>query len=83
LKHLPPDELSVSELFEYLRRVAGSQQMSERLKTLWIGAMLGERLELSPDHEIGELLSKVQDEFGIFSPQYAVCEFAIRRLQQR
>ena len=47
------------------------------------GARLRERLELCSDYEIGDLLSAVQDVFGIFSAEFAVCEHARRRLQLR
>ena len=80
LKHLPPDELSVWELFRYQRRVAESHDLNERLKTLWIGALLGERLTGCSDHEVGNLLSVVQDGLGLFGPDFAVCEHAKRRL---
>jgi hypothetical protein len=83
VEHLPPDELSVSELFEYLRKLAGSRDLLERLKVLWIAARLKERLEFCSDREIGDLLSLVQDGFGIFSAEYSVCEHAKRRLRQR
>src|SRR5208282_160309 len=80
LKHLPPEELSVGELFRYLRRLAGSHDLLERLSTLWIGAQLGERLTRCSDHQIEDLLSVVQDGLGIFSAEFAVCEHAKRRL---
>jgi hypothetical protein len=78
-----PETLSVEELFEYQRKLAGSHDLLERLKVLWIAARLKERLELCSDHEMGDLLSLVRDVFGLFSPEHAVCEFAIRRLQRR
>jgi hypothetical protein len=78
-----PEELSVGELFEYHRKVAGSHDLHERLKVLWVAAKLRERLELCSDHEIGDLLSLVQDVFGLFSPEYGVCEHAKRRLRRR
>jgi len=77
LKHLPPDELS---LFRYQRKLAESHAMNERLATLFVGARLGERLAGCSDHEIADLLSLVQDDLGIFSPDFAVCEHAKRRL---
>lgn len=80
MKHLPPDELSVTEVFEYQRRLAASHDLLERLKTLWIGALLGERLERSSDRQIGNLLPLVQDGLGLFSPDFVVCEHAKRRL---
>jgi hypothetical protein len=83
LEHLLPEKLSVEELFEYQRKLAASHDLLERLRTLWIGALLGERLERCSDHEIGDLLSLVQDVFGLFSAEYLVCEHAKRRLQRR
>jgi len=80
MEHLPA-ELSVEELLDYYRKVAGSHDLLERLKVLWVAAQLRERLEWCSDHEIGDLLSLVRDMFGLFSPEYAVCEFARRRLQ--
>jgi hypothetical protein len=63
-----------------MRRLAGSQDLVERLTTLWIGAMLGEHLELCSDHQIGDLLSAVKDNLELFGPDFAVCEHAKRRL---
>ncbi len=80
MKHLPPDELSVRELFRYQRKLAESHDLLERLSTLWIGALLGERLERCSDRQIGDLLSMMQDGLGIFSPEFVVCEHAKRRL---
>jgi len=82
LEHLTPDDQSVRELFEYQRKLAGSHDLLERLKVLWVAAQLRERLERCSDDEIGELLSLVRDVFGLFSPEYAVCEFTRRRLQR-
>ena len=82
MEHLP-EELSVGGLFEYHRKVAGSHDLLERLKVLWVAVQLRERLELCSDHEIGDLLLLVRDVFGLFSPEYAVCEFARRRLRRR
>jgi len=80
LKHLPPEELSVKELFEFQRKLTRSHDLNERLKTLWIGALLGERLERCSDRQIGDLLSMVQDGLGLFSPDFVVCEHGKRRL---
>lgn len=81
MEHLPLN--NVRDLFEAQRRLAGSPNLIERLSTLWAGALLGERLARCSDHEIGDLLSLVQDGLGLFSPDFAVCEHAKRRLQQR
>ena len=83
MEHLLPEKLSVEELLEYQRKLAASHDLLERLRTLWIGALLGERLERCSDQEIGDLLSLVQDVFGLFSAEYSVCEHAKRRLQRR
>jgi hypothetical protein len=80
LEHLPLDEVSLPKLFDQQRRLAGSHDLLERIRTLWIGALLGERLERCSDHEIGDLLSLVQDGLGLFSPDFAVCEHAKRRM---
>jgi hypothetical protein len=42
--------------------------------------MLRQRLELFSDHQIGYLLSAVQDNLELFGPDFAVCEHAKRRL---
>ena len=81
MEHSIPDELSVEELFQYQRKLARSHDLLERLRTLWIGAQLGERLEWCSDRQIGDLLTLVQDGIGIFSAEFAVCEHAKRRLQ--
>jgi hypothetical protein len=54
--------------------------MNERLATLFVGARLGERLTRCSDQEIADLLSLVQDRLGIFSPEFAVCEYGKQRL---
>ena len=83
MEHLAPEVLSLEELFEYHRKLAGSHDLLERLKVLWVAVQLRERLELCSDHEIGDLLSLMRDMLWLFSPEYAVCEFARRRLQRR
>jgi hypothetical protein len=82
VEHLSPEELSAMELFQYLRELARSHDMAERLRTLWIVAAFGGRLERCSDAQIGDLLSMVQERMAIFSPEYSVCEHAKRRLQR-
>ena len=82
MEPLLPDEDSPLELFETMRRLVGSRDLLERLKTLWVGAQLGERLEWCSDAQIGDLLSKVQERMSLLSPEYSVCEYAKRRLQR-
>jgi hypothetical protein len=80
--HLSPEELSVEEMFEHLRRLTKSQDIAERLRTLWMAAEFGERLERCSDAQIGDLLIKVQEHMGLFTAEFAVCEHAKRRLQR-
>ena len=82
MEPLLSDEDSPLELFETMRKLAGSPDLLERLKTLWVGAQLSERLEWCSDAQIGDLLSKVQERMSLFSPEYSVCEYAKRRLQR-
>jgi len=74
---------SARELFERHRKLTESDDPVERIKVLWMMAELGERLEQCSDHEIGNLLDLVQGGLCIFGPEFAVCEHAKRRLQQR
>ena len=80
MEHLPPDNLSVRDLFEQQRRLAISHDPAERLRTIWLGALFGELLEQCSNGQIGDLLSMVQDSLGIFSAEFAVCEHGKRRL---
>ena len=81
MEHLP-EELSIEELFEHVRKLARSHDFTERFRTLWIAALLGERLARCSDYQIGDLLFLVQGGLGLFSPDFAVCEHAKRRLQR-
>jgi len=83
MKHVALEDLSLEELFRYQRKLAGSHNLLERLKLLYVAAQLSEQLALCSDHEIGDLLSLVRDVFGLFSPEFAICQFARRRLQRR
>jgi hypothetical protein len=82
VEHLSPEELSVEELFQHLRKLAKSRDIAERLRTLWIAAAFGERLERCSNAQIGELLVKVQERMSLFSADYSVCEHAKRRLKR-
>ena len=82
MEQLLPEDLSALELFQYLRELAKSHDIAERLRTLWFAAAFGERLERCSDAQIGDLLSKVQERMSLFSPEYSVCEHAKRRLQR-
>jgi hypothetical protein len=82
VEHLSPEELSAMELFQYLRKLAKSHDITERLRTLWILVLFGERLERCSDAQIGDLLSMVQDRMALFTAEFAVCEHAKRRLHR-
>jgi hypothetical protein len=82
MEHLPPENLSAAELFDYMRKLAKSRDIVERLRILWIAAPFGERLERCSDAHIGDLLSKVQERMSLFTAEYSVCEQAKRRLQK-
>jgi hypothetical protein len=81
MEHLSPENLSAAELFDYMRKLAKSRDIVERLRTLWIAAAFGERLEQGSDAQIADLLCKVQERMSLFSPEYSVCEHAKRRRQ--
>jgi hypothetical protein len=74
---------SVRALIEKQRRLVNSDNPAERLRILWIAALLDQRLSGCTDHEIAELMNLVQEQFGIFDPEMAVCEHARRRLLLR
>jgi hypothetical protein len=82
VEHLSPEKLPTVELFEFLRKLAKSPDVSERLQTLWFAAAFAERLERCSDGQIGDLLSMVQEHMGLFTAEFAVCEMARRRLQR-
>ena len=73
----------VSALIEKQRRLVNSTDLDERLQTLWIAARLDKALAKCTDHEIGALLSLVEERFAIFEPEFGLCEHARRRLLLR
>jgi len=77
---LLPEKPSVAELFEYMRKLAASHDLLERLKVLWVATQLRTRLERCSDAEMAELLSMVQEGQGVFDPDFAECEHTKRRL---
>ena len=83
MQNLKPDDRSLRDLFDQHKKLAGSHDLSERLKTIFVRGLLGEQLESYSNHQIGDLLSLVQDGMGIFSAEFTVTEHAIRRLQRR
>jgi hypothetical protein len=83
LEHGSEADRFVRTLIERQRRLVRSDNPAERSRTLWIAAMLDDRLAGCSDHEIGELMNLVQERFGMFEPEMAVCEHARRRLLLR
>ena len=79
LEHRSEDRV-VRALIERQRRLVRSDNPAERSRTLWIAAVLDDRLAGCTDHEIGELMDVVLERFGIFEPEFAICYHAIRRL---
>jgi len=71
---------SLRDLFEQQRKLAASHDPAERLRTLWIGVLLGEHLERCSNGQLSDLLSMVLNSLRPFSPEFAVCEHAKRRL---
>jgi hypothetical protein len=67
-------------LIEKQRDLSSSTDVVKRFRTLWIIAMLEERLAGCTDREIGELMDVVLERFGIFEPEMAISEHARRRL---
>jgi hypothetical protein len=73
----------IRALIQRQRRLAASTKLAERFSTLWIAALLDERLAQCANHEIGELLAIAQNRFHVFEPEFAVCYHATRRLLPR
>ena len=73
----------VRSLIHEQRRLANSPHLAERFRTLWTVALLDEHLTQCTDHEIGELLTLIQERFHIFEPEFAICHHAKRRLLLR
>ena len=79
MEHRSEDRV-VRALIEKQRRLVNSDNPAERLRILWIAAMLDRRLAHCTDRQLGELMILVQERFGIFEPEMAVCHHARRRL---
>jgi hypothetical protein len=76
------EQLPVRELFDYHRRLSRLNDRFQRLRTLWVAALLKERLQGCCDNEICNLVSEIQAELSIFGPEFAVFEQAKLRLQR-
>jgi hypothetical protein len=71
---------AVRALIQRQRELANSPHPTERFRTLWIAALLDERLARCTDREIGELMVIVQERFGVFEVEMALCHHARLRL---
>lgn len=80
LEHRSEAELAVRTLIREQRRLANSIKISERLRILWVAARLDQQLARCSDREIGELMVVVQERFGIFEVEMALCHHARKRL---
>jgi len=82
LEHRLGDRV-VRALIEKQRRLVNSDNPIERLRILWIAALLDQRLAGCTDNEIGELMDVVLERFGIFEPEFPICYHAKKRLLLR
>jgi hypothetical protein len=74
---------AIHAFIERQRRFANSTNFAMRFRTLWIAATLDEHLAQCTDLEIGDLTLIVQERFGIFEPEFALCHHARKRLLLR
>jgi hypothetical protein len=74
---------TICTLIHEQRRLVSSTIPSERFRVLWLTAMLDKSLFHCTDHEVGKLMSFVQQQFCIFDPEFAICYHARTRLFQR
>ena len=73
-------EWAVRALIQEQRRLANSPNLTERFRVLWIAARLDLQLMRCTDHEIGQLMAIVQNRFGLFEAEFAICHHARTRL---
>ena len=83
--HLRKSELRrvICVLIERQRTLLASPNPLKRFGVLWIAVTLDKCLRQCANHEIGQLLSVVQDRFHILEPEFALCHHAKRRLLLR
>jgi hypothetical protein len=80
LEHSSDAHTVVCSLIQEQRRLATSPYISERFRTLWTAAMVDKRLKQCTDREVGDLMRFVQERFGLFEAEFAICHHARRRL---
>jgi hypothetical protein len=71
---------AICTLIQEQRRLVSSTIFAERFRVLWLAAMLDESLLHCTDYEVGKLMSFVQQRFGIFDAEFAICYHARKRL---
>jgi hypothetical protein len=72
--------LAIQALIQWQRQLASSVAPAERFHTLWVAALLDQRLSECRDYQIGAAIVLVQEHFSIFEPEFAICEYAKLRL---
>jgi hypothetical protein len=75
-----PKNVTICDLIHEQRRLLSSTIPVERFRVLWLAAMLDGSLTQCTDREIGKLMSFVQQRFGLFEPEFAICYHARKRL---
>ena len=73
----------VRALIQEQQRIVRSTNPRERLSILWVAALVDKHITNCTNHEVGELLTVVQERFHIFEPEFALCHHAARRLLLR
>jgi hypothetical protein len=74
------EDWAIRALIEKQRSLVRSDNPEERSRTLWIAAMLDEVLAHCTDRQLGGLMILVQERFGIFEPEFALCHHVRGRL---
>ena len=72
--------VTIRGLIERQRQFASSADPVERFRTIWLTALLDQRLSECPDRQIGRLMDLVQERLGILEPEFSISEHAKRRL---
>ena len=78
----PEPEITVCDLIEIQRMLAGSENSFERLVgTLFVAGTLDIRLAKLTDRQIGQLMfDHFRNHLGILLPETTICDHATRRL---
>jgi hypothetical protein len=74
------ENIFIRALIDRQRQLVASNNPTKRFGTLWVAAMLDQRLLRCSDRQIAMLLPLVQERLGLFEPETGICEHARRRL---